>query len=309
MYITIKKNRNGKRIYSHYNVYCVSKASGPMTDTATAYCYHVAPIMVYKALNTMYANSGNKRIYTLMCQLVERANVKPMEWENEMENHGIPAEMQTAKTHKYKYTVDDNGEKHRMEVIPYTTFEMTEYGEKLMELTIPANLDCDDLIQTAVEKMVVLSNDGMITDFESVWACARLIFRAVNNYVYAQGKQSATTDSYESIVTTYTHNGVFDENRYTENVLHGQTAKDYIAHVDMKAACAYILSVIRDRLPKRVDGQTAITVFSLVRNGYSNVSIAEKLNIDEKQVRRYAEYINRIVTSPDFRQIVADMMY
>lgn len=300
-----------------------------VSDFVGAYIDAISPKMVYIALRTVFAKSPNAKIWRLMCECVkynrtdsqtvetfeqDLASVKEiltrMTDSEKSDFRKCAFEIESAvnrvsnytKEHTYTMVKSSDGKRHKMEVIPYITFERSRYGKVLFnEVAITEDADVMDLIQTASLAMLELYNVGLINSFHDFWYFNNYVFNKVNRAIMGERRNVVYNVEY-TMFTDWATN----EDRYIAN----SRLDRKLSKVERTAFVETVCTMLKALLNPRVNKENAIFCFiHFYVYGQNRTDIAKHLKVDEKVVRRLLNYCDNALRTPDFYETLNFMLY
>ena len=300
-----------------------------VSDFVGSYIEAIAPKMVYIALRTVFAKSPNRKIWDLMCECVryngsDSQTVEAFE-QSIANSHEIISRMTRTekkdfkrfcfevecaenmvsnytKEHTFTMVKSSDGKRHKMEVIPYITFERSRYGKVLFdEISIAEDTDVMDLIQTASLAMLEIYDMGLINAFHDFWYYNNYVFNKVNRAIMGERRNVVYNVQY-TMFTDWATN----EDKYIAN----SRLDKKLAKVERTAFVETVCTMLKALLNPRVNKENAIFCFThFYIYGQSKSDIAKHLKIDEKMVRRLLNYCDNALRTPDFYETLNFMLY
>lgn len=311
------------------NLYHANKESDGdiLTDYFASYIDREAPRFVLRALKTVYANQWNKKIEELMIECfrlwqgnvvltigkektiekltVEGCKDKFAEDISKNIDFYIPTSAnkdtekmyasehitRVIKEHTYTMKKDDKGVLHKMEVIPFYTVDKTTYGKVLeREEAQTLNLDVNDLVQEASLAMIELVKSELVNCPADMFEYRSYIYKKINRYIMNERSKTTNEVPYVRTVDKDGKEHIFTEKTFADRRL---------AKIDKQSVIADIEEALIKSLGKRTNKKNVLFTFRYVLlSGHSKIECASVLKIDEKQVRRYINLIQKALKSP-----------
>lgn len=286
------------------------------TSLFSAVCDAYAPKFAYVALKTIYANEPSSKIYELMTECIMIAKDNPNVKESfelllsDSGNNYIDSYMtakQVAnksylakqrmysherqsyirKEHTYKIETLPNGTKQRIEIIPYSTQEKTQYGKVIDSVfEYDTNLDCYDVIYTAKLAICELLAYGLIDSPSDIWKYKSYVYRRVNRYIYSRRAVRANESEY-TLFTDKNGKQVIKSISYTDKKL---------ARVDKNIIIDLVADYIRKNISKRANVDNVLKTYELIyRKNQTTRQVAKILNTSHVQVVKYNKLIIKAI--------------
>lgn len=317
------------------------------SEYIASFIEHVSYRFVYTALKTVYTQSANKRIFELLKQ-AERmyfgSNNETFSNYETYENHEsnvsknavyieskdgelIPLSDCISKkdyktetavshfmevvTHKYKMITDNNGKKHRIEVIPYNELKLTAFGKKIC-----ANIDLKELTVADVADLITISkiacyeliNSGMIRDFNSFSYYRSYCYNKINSEINARKAQIAKFKQMNDNTTTEEEteteeSTIAEETETREKAYHEKSFKS-IENASVKES---IISYVIGKLDSRTNKKKIEIAYRMHLNGETGAYIAKILEVSEMTISKYLSYCEKVASadSDNIRKIIA----
>lgn len=197
--------------------------------------------------------------------------------------------------------------KMKIETIPYTTIEKTKYGiETEKNSFIPDNYDVYDLHQIAKEGMIILFNNGLIRYKQEIflyWNFINSMLRDYTNSFVSNKHGKYTTTSMIQVNDEGEEYNIIDEKELSCSI------EDLLNYDNMETMVKYIEKNIK-KIHKKCDVGLCVNVFKLnYGTEFTFREIAEKLNIDLRQVTRFARYAEDVFRTKEGYNLITEMIY
>lgn len=268
-----------------------------VSETASAFIMEESKRVVYRALKTVYQKSADKTILSLMRECSELLNDNTAEREEYITRTSGNV-MMKAKKHTRQKDIRLN---KFFSCRPFTTFHYTETGKRMHEsIELNKNLDVFDLINTAYLAYLELVNIGAIIDYRDIKRNRGYAYKCIRSEIYANKKASSEQELYSRYCVITDDDG--NETVYTGKHI------DTNIRVDYDATLAIILDCVRSVSAKQAKVENAVRAFEMFANGYSRTEIAECMEVNEKQVRRYIELVRRIADNAETRKRLSEII-
>ena len=282
-----------------------------LTDFFSSYVQREAPRFVLRALKTIFANEWNSKIDKLMIECFELwrkgtgytySECKDIFAEDismniekycptsaDVETEKLYAKdkiTRVIKEHTYTMVKDTDGHRHKAEIIPYTTIDKTQYGKVIEkeEVVVPV-LDVNDLVQVASLAMIELVRYGLVNSPADMFEYRSYIYKSVNTYIHNEQSKTVNEKQY---VRTLDKDG--NEVVMTEKVF----VDKKLSKIDKESVIADLETILLNSLDKRTNKENVLFTFRFVcLAGHSKIECADRLKVDEKQVRRYIGLIQK----------------
>lgn len=295
------------------------------TDYFTAVALELAPKMTYTALRTVYASSCNPMMLNLMTQCIQYSSGSQITHEqfeqflsdcdnitgyinadlsdSEVVRQIAYANEQVksiAKVHTYEMRTGADGKRHKVEVIPYVTFEQTEYGKAVdKEEQVNSDMEVNDLIQTALNAICELCYFGLVSTPADVWSFSSYVYKAVNKHIESMKSRRGHLDS----LYTYDDKG-------NESVITIKSADKKIERLERDSVLDSLEALIVENIDKRMDVEKVLITYNeIYRNGESEQYVANLLGCKQQQVSRYKKAIKQALNTPVVKQALAEIIY
>lgn len=288
-----------------------SGAAAAPTDYYAAVMERYAPMLVYRALRTIYQRSPIDRIRELMqeCSATMRtASTTQWDWMCSLADTATDAReqqdaadmrYQDVKHHTRKAVQGADGKRRMVECIPYDTAVNTSFGRKVnADLGLAGGCDAYDLIQIAHVAMLDLYYLGMVHTPADVIACADYVYKRVNAAVMAERAQAARCDSLDYVADDGTVMQITD-----------RQADRLIAGIDRAAALEQIIDHLVAAADKQTDKQQYRTFLAAYLPGKMDDStIATVTGIRHQYISRYRIKTARLISGPGMHECLRAIM-
>ena len=292
------------------------------TDYMSAYVERDAPRFVLRALKTVYARSWNKKIEQLYNECMKlwasRTGYTLKEaneiFERELMDditaylpesadvatekaYAVEGTAHVMKLHTYTMRKDDKGKPHKVECIPFETYEQTQYGKVLArEHMDTPTLDVNDLVQVASLAMVELVSCGLVNSPSDMYDYRTYMYKAVNRYIMGERAKAVNEKPY---VYTVDEGG-------TEHIMTERAFVDTrLSHIEKDGVIEQLSALLVSLLDKRTNKENVLFTFLfVVVGGHSQTECAKRLKVDEKQVRRYVEQVKKALNTPSVYNVL-----
>ena len=282
------------------------KASTAPTEYFGAVCEKLAPVLVYRALKTVYQKEATEKIRLLMNECVAIAkshsfaqyeymeSVKETARDEKERKDAESMRLQEVKHHTYKQISGADGKRRRVECIPYDTLDNTAFGKDVStNMGLAGGCDVYDLLQCANLAMLDLYYFGLLHKPADIFDCSDYIYKRVNALIRAERTQAIKCDSidYATLDGTFT-------------LLPDRQAERLIANVDRDvtlAAIASFLLKVADKRTKMDDYTAFVTNFVA---GMGDIEISAKTGIIREQCARYRAKARKVLSSPEMHDVL-----
>ena len=287
-----------------------AKAPAAPTDYFGAVCEKFAPVLVYRALKTVYQKEATEKIRLLMNECVAIAktysyaqyeymeSVKEVAKDNRERKTAENMTLQEVKHHYYKQVKGTDGKARRVECVPYDTLENTSFGKEVnANMGLAGGCDVYDLLQCANLAMLDLYYLGMIHKPTDIFDCSDYIFKRVNALIRAERTQAIKCDSIDYMT---------DDGEVMQ--ITDKQADRMIANIDrnmtISAISEYLLKVA-DKRTKMDDYKKFVPLFV---SGMGDTEISAKTNILREQCGRYRAKACKALQSSGMYEVLRSMV-
>ena len=299
------KSTSNKTILSCVDISKVENKVKNIPEFLGYYMYFHSLRFTWTALNTIYQKSCDKRILSLMIELIDiwKDNIfNKSDFENYVIAENMTKEYQKKKTvTKEKRVI--NGKNHFVEIIPYDVLENTETGKELIQIETLQNYDVYDLIQVSNLALIECYQLGLIHSFSDVSNLRKYCYKRINSYIISESKNKNRNgvlfnDSIETESEEYNHSA---ENTYMN--MEKETEENLVFD--------YIMDVIKNGLSeharKNQNIKLAVSVWcELMIENESTHETAKRFNIAQTQVMRYKKLVNDYIM--ENRKMFSDLL-
>ena len=280
------------------------------TDYFGAVCEKFAPVLVYRALKTVYQKEATEKIRLLMNECVAIAkthsyaqyeymeSVKEVAKDDRERRDAENMTLQEVKHHRYKQVKGVDGKTRRVECVPYDTLENTSFGKEVnANMGLAGGCDVYDLLQCADLAMLDLYYFGLIHKPTDIFESADYIFKRVNALIRAERTQAIKCDSIDYMT---------DDGEVMQ--ITDRQADRMIANVDrnmtVSAISEYLLKVA-DKRTKKDDYSKFLSCFF---DNLDNEQICKKTGLEYRYISRYRTKTVNILQSTGMYEILRSLV-
>lgn len=280
------------------------------TDYFGAVCEKFAPVLVYRALKTVYQKEATEKIRLLMNDCVAIAkthsyaqyeymeSVKEVAKDDRERRDAENMTLQEVKHHRYKQVKGADGKTRRVECVPYDTLENTSFGKEVnANMGLAGGCDVYDLLQCADLAMLDLYYFGLIHKPTDIFESADYIFKRVNALIRAERTQAIKCDSIDYMT---------DDGEVMQ--ITDRQADRMIANVDRNVAVKKIVDLAVEKAGRRTDRTKYTEFITLYMVNKNCIDIAKRMNIGYTQAQRYARTLEMACTSADMVELLRSIV-
>lgn len=280
------------------------------TDYFGAVCEKFAPVLVYRALKTVYQKEATEKIRLLMNECVAIAkthsyaqyeymeSIKEVAKDDKERKTAESMTLQEVKHHRYKQVKGADGKSRRVECVPYDTLENTSFGKEVnANMGLAGGCDVYDLLQCADLAMLDLYYFGLIHKPTDIFESADYIFKRVNALIRAERTQAIKCDSIDYMT---------DDGEVMQ--ITDKQADRMIANIDrdvtISAMSEYLLKVA-DKRTKMDDYSKFVPLFV---SGMGDTEISMKTGILREQCGRYRAKAGKALQSSGMYEVLRSLV-
>lgn len=308
-------NSISKKPYKNYYMFIVKREYGNITDTATAILQKVCSVVLLQTIKTAYSKSGNNKMLELYNNGVRYLYHSNIDIESYELIRRVTIRRKNSTTHKVNKLVKiiDINRKER-EILkpikvrittPCKPYAIVEYKPKTKtELKDYISNDFNDLLHDVFVKALELSENGIITDFDSIWNVKRELYKTADTIIRTNRRQAVKR---KNDVMLDDYNSSESENIDRLFYLNGKqdinTNELSFTGIITESIKDSIEKYIVNKLPKKVKNRNVIARvyrFSVLGDKdnfkYSQENIAKALKVHRTLIERYINYANKTIS-------------
>lgn len=304
-----------KKPHKNYYMFIVKREYGTITDTGTAVLQKVSAIVLLQTIKTAYAKSGNNKMLELYNNGVRYLYHSNIDIESFELLRKVSTKHKKRTAHlinKLVKITDTNGKKREIVkpvkihiTTPCKPYSIVEYNPKTnVNLKDYISSDFNDLLHDVFVKALELSENGIITDFESIWNVKRELYKTADTIIRTNRRQAVKR---KNDVMLDDYNSSESENIDRLFYLNGKqdinTNELSFTGIITESIKDSIEKYIVNNLPKKVKNRNVIArVYRLSILGdkdnfkYSQENIAKALKVHRTLIERYINYANKTIS-------------